>query len=490
MKGNTMTAKTTHKKKTAPKTALLITGLVLIALYIGMAVYYSGHFFPKTTVGGISCGNQTASYVEKENITRANEYLLTIKDRKGSSFSIAGKDFDYAYDAKGEELAILKKQNAFAWPVGIFQTHDIEMDYSFTYDNDALSSKIEELPLFAKDYIETPKDAYLDITEDDYKVVPEVPGNEPISEQVASEITLAIDEQKTDLTLSDDCYVNPGVYANDSIIADTAAQIDSYTAATVHYEIDGVDENVDKKKILSLLDIGEDGTVSINDDRLTSYVQHLASTYNTYGDVRKFKTSKGDTVKVGGGDYGWVISKEKEKKQLKKDLKGGKAVSREPVYEQTAIQSGLDDIGDTYVEIDYTNQHLWFYKEGKLITDTDIVSGNISLKNGSPDGIYKVVYKERDATLVGENYASKVKYFMPFAYNVGIHDAGWRDKFGGEIYKKNGSHGCINVPPKIAKKLYQTLDTGTPVIAYYRDPVKLTAENARISNAYSYQEEN
>ena len=50
-----------------------------------------------------------------------------------------------------------------------------------------------------------------------------------------------------------------------------------------------------------------------------------------------------------------------------------------------------------------------------LVTDTGIVSGNISRGNGSPDGIFKIAYKQKDATLVGENYASDVRYFMPFA---------------------------------------------------------------------------
>ena len=139
------------------------------------------------------------------------------------------------------------------------------------------------------------------------------------------------------------------------------------------------------------------------------------------------------------------------------------------------------------MEIDYTNQHLWYYKKGKLVTETDIVSGKTSVGNGSPDGVFKIAYKEKNATLIGENYSSSVKYFMPFAYNVGIHDASWRSQFGGEIYKNSGSHGCINIPEKIAKKLYETLETGTPVIAYYREPVTLTAENTKISNAYSYK---
>ena len=29
---------------------------------------------------------------------------------------------------------------------------------------------------------------------------------------------------------------------------------------------------------------------------------------------------------------------------------------------------------------------------------------------------------------------------------VGFHDATWRNRFGGTIYKTNGSHGCINTP--------------------------------------------
>lgn len=476
------------RRKHPALAALLICCVTLISLYIGIGIYYNGHFFSKTTVGGISCGNKTAEYVESENIANAKDYLLTITDRKGSTFSIAAMDIDYEYQATGEEAALLKKQNGFLWPAAIFQTHDYELNRSFTYDSDALVQQIDALPLFDEDYIEAPRDAYLDITEDDYQVVDEVAGNTPIRDNIVSEITAAVNEQKTALTLSDDCYEKPSVYASDSIIADTAAQIDKYTSATVQYDIDGADEHLGKTEILSLLDIGKDGTVTINDDRLTAYVQHLASTYNTYGDVRKFKTSKGDTVKIGGGDYGWVISKANEKARLLSDLEGGEPVEREPVYEQRAVQSGSDDIGDTYVEIDYTNQHLWYYKNGDLQLETDIVSGNIKLGNGSPDGVFKIAYKERNATLVGENYASDVAYFMPFAYNVGIHDASWRSSFGEEIYKTNGSHGCINIPAKTAKKLFEMLETGTPVIAYYREPVTLTAENARISNAYSYKE--
>ena len=468
--------------------ALIITAVTIISVYVGMTVYYSGHYFPNTTVGGITCGGKTADYVESKNTGYADDYLLTVTDRIGNRFHIAGRDIGYAYVATAEEAAILDRQNPFAWPVEVFRTHSEDLDRSFVYSEKKLAKQIAALEIFDESYIEKPKDAHLTITDDGYEVVEEIMGNAPVAEQIAEEITAAVDGQEISLTLSDDCYLAPEIYSTDEIIAGTAAKIDTCLASTIHYEIDGADENLTRKQILSMLDISKDGDVTVNDAKLTDFVQRLASTYNTYGDVRKFKTSNGDKIKIGGGDYGWVINKGAEAAQILKDLSGGEPVSREPIYEQRAAKSGLKDIGDTYVEIDYTNQHMWYYKKGELILDTDIVSGNVNRGNGSPDGVFKIVYCQRDATLVGEDYESSVKYFMPFAYNVGFHDASWRSAFGEEIYKRSGSHGCINMPEKYAKQLIDAIDIGTPVIAYYREPVELTAENARISNAYSYVE--
>ena len=48
-------------------------------------------------------------------------------------------------------------------------------------------------------------------------------------------------------------------------------------------------------------------------------------------------------------------------------------MEREPVYEQTALYRGADDIGNTYIEIDYTKQHMWYYKDGALQMESDFV---------------------------------------------------------------------------------------------------------------------
>ena len=68
--------------------------------------------------------------------------------------------------------------------------------------------------------------------------------------------------------------------------------------------------------------------------------------------------------------------------------------------------------------------------------------------------------------LRGPGYASPVSYWMPFDGGIGLHDATWRYKFGGEIYKTNGSHGCVNMPLSTAKTIYENIESDTPIIVY------------------------
>ena len=55
---------------------------------------------------------------------------------------------------------------------------------------------------------------------------------------------------------------------------------------------------------------------------------------------------------------------------------------------------------------------------------------------------------------------------MPFNGGIGLHDSNWRSTFGGDIYKTNGSHGCINLPTDAAKLIYETVEIGYPVVCY------------------------
>lgn len=81
--------------------------------------------------------------------------------------------------------------------------------------------------------------------------------------------------------------------------------------------------------------------------------------------------------------------------------------------------------------------------------------------------MFGLTYKERNATLRGENYATPVDYWMPFNGNIGMHDAGWRNSFGGDIYMRSGSHGCINLPRDKAEIIYGYMEHNFPIVCYY-----------------------
>ena len=72
-----------------------------------------------------------------------------------------------------------------------------------------------------------------------------------------------------------------------------------------------------------------------------------------------------------------------------------------------------------------------------------------------------------DYILTGEDYETPVSYWMPFNGNIGLHDADWRASFGGTLYKNNGSHGCVNLPPKAAQLIYEQISAGDPVLCYH-----------------------
>ena len=121
---------------------------------------------------------------------------------------------------------------------------------------------------------------------------------------------------------------------------------------------------------------------------------------------------------------------------------------------------------NTYVEVSIDSQYIWFYKNGKLLTSSSIVSGTRN-KNDTPRGNFRILSKNQGIYLTGPDYKSYVNYWMKITESqVGLHDALWRSAFGGNIYLTNGSHGCINLPYGVAQTIYNNAPVGTLVKVY------------------------
>lgn len=211
----------------------------------------------------------------------------------------------------------------------------------------------------------------------------------------------------------------------------------------------------------------ENNNPVLDESMVEEYVAYLSTTYNTVGIEREFQATSGDIVKVSGGSYGNEIDAEAEFAFLSDAFANKENGVRIPQYSSEAKEKGSNDIGDTYIEVDMGNQHMYYYVDGEIVLDTPIVSGNAARGWDTPAKVCYVYFKQKNRVLRGANYATPVKYWMAVFGHIGIHDATWRREFGGEIYKTNGSHGCINTPLDMMAELYDMVEVGTPVILFY-----------------------
>lgn len=121
----------------------------------------------------------------------------------------------------------------------------------------------------------------------------------------------------------------------------------------------------------------------------------------------------------------------------------------------------------TFVLVDISDQTLWYYKKGKKVIKTDVVTGTRGVHD-TPTGSFRVRSKQRNINLTGPTWNSHVNYWMAFlGGSYGLHDASWRTsrQFSNhKTYMSNGSHGCVNMRPSVAAKLYANITIGTRVI--------------------------
>lgn len=66
--------------------------------------------------------------------------------------------------------------------------------------------------------------------------------------------------------------------------------------------------------------------------------------------------------------------------------KEGKTGTVEPVYLYEGKSRDTNDIGGTYVEISIQDQEMWCYKDGVVVVDTPVVTGNVSKGYDTPSG--------------------------------------------------------------------------------------------------------
>ena len=115
------------------------------------------------------------------------------------------------------------------------------------------------------------------------------------------------------------------------------------------------------------------------------------------------------------------------------------------------------------VVVDIEDQMVYVYENGECVHSASCVTGKAGVSD-TPKGEFEIQAKETQTVLQGKNYNCPVDYWMPFNGGYGLHDASWRECFGGETYLHDGSHGCVNLDDDTAEFIYNNCSIGTKVI--------------------------
>ena len=246
-----------------------------------------------------------------------------------------------------------------------------------------------------------PENAYVAYGDSQFEIVPETEGSKLDLKNAYNVLSEAVSGNKTsvDFDSEPDVYVKADITSDNPDLQASLNACNNFTKASITYTFGDETETLDGNTIKDWLNFDEKGQLIMDDtsfrQHIADYVAQLAAAHDTVGTEREFQTTSGRTVSVYGSAYGWQIDQVSEVAQLTQEIQSGTQTTREPVYSMTANAHGYNDIGNTYIEVDLSEQHMYFYQNGEDIFESDIVSGDMRYSDRqTPAGIYTIYYKK------------------------------------------------------------------------------------------------
>lgn len=455
----------------------LLFGLFLmVAAFLLLALYYRNNFPVNTWINGVYCTGKSVEEVNQELTASAEAPVVHILDEEGNIYPVDLAETDYEADYTEPLERFIRQQNPLSWMENMMLRQSYELLPSFSFDEEKLRQLLEELEPVRQEAGKE-ADVRLRFSEAQGWVL-----DNGLEHRLDEELLFqCVQECVADGSYEVDVEQSGCVYdlppsAWQMTLLSLWEKVEEFQQCGIVYDmgdqmmslqggISGSFLTVDQSG-LPLLD--ETGEPVVDPEAVKAFIGRLAEEYDTYGKEISFQSTRGDVIQVpGNGTYGTTIDQEAEFDYLMAALEENRQEVHVPAYIRQGLVRGKNDIGDTYIEVDMTEQKMYFYVDGELVIDTDVVTGNTGRRRGTPQGVNFVYNKQRNRVLRGQGYASPVKYWVPVKGAIGIHDASWRSEFGGEIYKTNGSHGCINTPTEAMAQLYDEVEIGTPVIMFY-----------------------
>lgn len=453
---------------------------VVVAGYVGMALYFTDRFMPNSSVWGVDVSLMSSSDAQQAVADSVKDYSLKINGM-GFDLDVTGPETGLRINAATLIKEALSHENPWLWPLELQRSHDDTGTIIATFDNAGLIRLIEDAVAKYNTSAEAPTNATVDydVMSRSYKVTSESTGTALDPYAVLDVVNHALANLDSVVTLDKTALLQPEVMANDDRLILAADEANRMITADLKLKLgDQVAGEVNGDDIHNWVAIDSDYNVTLDREAMTSWVGALAHEFNTVGMERTYDRADGKTITVSGGVYGWEADTDSLVNAIIAGIDNGEVGEIEipTISSGTAYNGpGKRDWGNRYVDIDLSEQHVYFYgDDGEIIWESDCISGTPDGQHDTSTGVFWLNRKASPSKLYGyENgeqiYESEVQYWMPFDKNViGMHDADWQPDFGGEMYKEGyGSHGCVNLPPDKAQELYGLIQEGDVVVSHW-----------------------
>ncbi|PEX92508.1 L,D-transpeptidase family protein [Bacillus cereus] len=466
--------KRVRSSKRFPNWKLIAVGGGIITLLIGgMSYYQATHFNSNVTINGTKVDGMTANQAIQKLKTSGLENKVyvgqqQILDEEDTKTELTEKDLP-------QVKKLLKSQWTF-FPSSKETNYSLLPEKAEQYRSETLKKLVEEKLVSMNKKLKAPQDAMAKLEQGKLVVSKSVDGNQY---DVASLLKdYEKQKYKSEIHLKS-TYTQP-IKEDNPIIKKEEKALQDLLQQSVDYKVQNEVYPLKAKDLIQNASMSKDMKVTIDASGIKDKIAEINNAKSTLNKDFAFKTHSGSVISVKGQGYGWALDVEKETKQVGQAFeKGEKSLSASNIHGNGWNKEGIgyettsnNGIGDTYAEVSIAEQQIWIYKDGNLAVTTNVVTGKHSTGEDTSPGVWYILYKRTPYTLKGSavgkaDYAVKVDYWAPFTNGgQGFHDAGWRTNWANNAYLTGGSGGCVNLPPSVAKTVYDNLSTYEPVIVY------------------------
>ncbi|MGG3471008.1 L,D-transpeptidase family protein [Neobacillus pocheonensis] len=449
--------------------------IFIIVLFIVAGSYYQAtHFNSEIKINNIKVGGMTADQALKTLKTTVLKNVVYVRDQQ----ILNGKDTKMGFTEKDltDVKKLLKSQRTF-FPSSKAKDYSLMPSNQDQYRYQTLKKQVEEKLLAMNKSLKAPQDAVVRLEQGKIVVANSISGEQF---DVASLLKVYEKTEYISEIRLNPVYIQP-IKEDSEFIKNQQKKLEEFLAQTVDYKVQDKVFTLKAGELIKNASISKDLQIKLDDEGdIKKKIAEINNSQSTLNKNFTFKTHSGSVISVKGKDYGWAIDVEKEVPRIKAAIeKGEKSVSAASIYGNGWKGEGYgyeaitnNGIGDSYAEVSIAEQRIWIYKNGKLVVTTNVVTGTHSTHHDTSPGVWYILYKQTPAVLTGrENgkitYQVDVNYWAPFTNDgQGFHDASWRGNWGSKAYLTAGSHGCVNTPPSIMKKVYDNLSANEPVVVY------------------------